>query len=102
MERDDKIIILCHDNITGPINLMPSLQIFATFFILVIILLLVINLQELNKIQQITNSLSEEIKSGVLYSDLSNNFPIYRYFIISRVEPDTRLKRLTATASLPL
>ncbi len=51
-------------------------------------LLLFINLQELKKIQQLTNSLSEENKSGVLYSDLSGNFPILHYSIIrvKRVE----------------
>ncbi len=50
--------------------------------------LLFINLQELKKIQQLTNSLSEEIKSGVLYSDLSDNVPILHYSIIrlNRVE----------------
>ncbi len=35
------------------------------------------NPQELNKIKQLTNSLSEYIKSDVLYSDLSDNFLIY-------------------------
>ncbi len=41
-----------------------------------------INPQELNKIQQLTNSISEYIKSDVLYTDVADNFPIYRYSII--------------------
>ncbi len=73
----DKIIILHHNNIPVPINLITLLYIFSIFFILVIVFLLFINPQELNKIQQLTNSLSEYIKSDVLYSDLSDNFLIY-------------------------
>ncbi len=83
MDREERvqIIILCHNNTQGPRNLIPLLQTFSTFFILVIIYLLFnhkpTRVKENSLIDNVlTNSLSEEIKSCVLYSDLSDHFPI--------------------------
>ncbi len=69
---------------------------FSIFFILVIIFLLFLNLQELKKIQQFTNSLSEEMKYGVLYSDLSDNFPILHYSVIrvNRVKLSKEIRQI--------
>ncbi len=84
MDREERvqIIILRHNNTPGPRNLIPLLQTFSTFFILVIIYLLFnhkpTRVKENSLIDNVlmSNSLSEEIKYGVLYSDLSDNFPI--------------------------
>ncbi len=97
MKRNVKIIILRHNNIPGPINLIPLLQIFSIFFILVIVFLLFINLHKLNKVQQLTNSLSEDIKSDVLYTELSDNFLIYHYSIIrlNRIELSKEIQQNT-------
>ncbi len=72
-----------------------KILIFSIFFILVIVFLLFINLQELNKIQQLAISLSEEIKSDVLYTYLSDNFPIYHYSIImvNRIELSKEIQK---------
>ncbi len=82
MDREEslQIIILRHNNILGPRNCIPLLQTFSTFFILVIIYLLFnhkpTRVKENSLIDNVLNSLSEEIKSCVLYSDLSDHFPI--------------------------
>ncbi len=82
MDREERlqIIILRHNNILGPRNFIPLLQTFSTFFILVIIYLLFnhkpTRVKENALIDNVLNSLSEEIKSCVLYSDLSDHFPI--------------------------
>ncbi len=84
MDREERvqIIILRHNNTTGPRNFIPLLQTLSTFFILVIIYLLFnhkpTRVKENSLIDNVlmSNSLSEEIKSGVLYSDLSDHFPI--------------------------
>ncbi len=84
MDQEERvqIIILRHNNTQGPINFIPLLQTLSTFFILVIIYLLFnhkpTRVKENSLIDNVlmSNSLSEEIKSGVLYSDLSDHFPI--------------------------
>ncbi len=58
--------------------------------------MLSLHLQELKKIQQFANSLSEEIKYGVLYSDLSDNFRILHYSVIrvNRVKLSKEIRQI--------
>ncbi len=81
-ETDGKLLFFATITYLFREMLYPLLCIFSMFFILVIIFLLFINLQVLKKIQQLTYSLSEEMKYSVLYSDLSDHFPILHYSVI--------------------